>query len=287
MLIPKYWAAARLRVTRADGTSRLVSRYGWSQESVGAARIHALVRAEETERALLDGECLERVRDRREDYVEGVSPIREEILATGAYGVITRNAYGAECLNTPDVFFADVDAPEPAPKPGFLRRLFGAKPACVTVTPESLAAEITARFSARSDVRLRLYATPAGLRVAAEHSRLLPDSEETHALFDVLGADPRYVRLCRVQRCFRARLTAKPWRCGWRGPSRQRVPDEQGGSVPAPDTSWLSGYEMRAAGFAACRFLGVLGTAEPDPDLSRVLDEHDRRSGATSSLPLA
>lgn len=32
--------------------------------------------------------------------------------------------------------------------------------------------------------------------------------------FQALGADPTYVRMCRNQRCFRARVSPKPWRIG-------------------------------------------------------------------------
>lgn len=36
-------------------------------------------------------------------------PIREEILEEHGEVVITRNAYGAHCLNTPNVLFVDMD----------------------------------------------------------------------------------------------------------------------------------------------------------------------------------
>jgi len=35
-------------------------------------------------------------------------PIREEIVSRHGETIITRNAYGARCLNTPNVLFADV-----------------------------------------------------------------------------------------------------------------------------------------------------------------------------------
>src|SRR5690606_32391339 len=39
---------------------------------------------------------------------EGI-PIREEVISQHQDVVISRNSYGALCLNTPDVFFADID----------------------------------------------------------------------------------------------------------------------------------------------------------------------------------
>lgn len=46
---------------------------------------------------------------------EGV-PIREEIVEVHGTTIITRNAYGAGCLNTPDVLFVDLDFEEQTPE---------------------------------------------------------------------------------------------------------------------------------------------------------------------------
>ncbi len=67
------------------------------------------VRAEEALARIVAGESVCR-REPKVPYngADGV-PIREEVL--GRYGdeVITRNAYGARCLNSPTALFADVD----------------------------------------------------------------------------------------------------------------------------------------------------------------------------------
>ncbi|UXI69185.1 hypothetical protein [Tahibacter amnicola] len=58
---------------------------------------------------VVSGQNLRR-RESREPY--GLSqglPIREEVLARHDEVVITRNSYGAQCLNTPDVLIADID----------------------------------------------------------------------------------------------------------------------------------------------------------------------------------
>ncbi|MFD0725671.1 hypothetical protein [Lysobacter brunescens] len=111
MIIPKYWAEARLqhREGRRQVTLR---RFGWSDESDAAAQAHADLRVREAMDRVLAGEELPR-RERRVAYngAEGV-PIREEIVDRHGDSVITRNGYGALCLNTPDVLFADIDAGE-------------------------------------------------------------------------------------------------------------------------------------------------------------------------------
>lgn len=111
VIIPRYWAEARLqhREGRRQVTLR---RFGWSDESDAAAQAHADARVREAMDRVLAGENLPR-RERRVAYngAEGV-PIREEIVDRHDDSVITRNGYGALCLNTPDVLFADMDAGE-------------------------------------------------------------------------------------------------------------------------------------------------------------------------------
>ena len=58
----------------------------------------------------------------------------------------------------------------------------------------------------------RLYQTPAGFRIIATHDTIAPSDELVAEWFEYFHADANYVRLCQVQQCFRARLTAKPWR---------------------------------------------------------------------------
>ena len=73
------------------------------------AQANADARANEAMARMLAGEKLHR-RDHKIPYngAEGL-PIREEILSTHGEAVITRNSYGAHCLNTPNVLFADID----------------------------------------------------------------------------------------------------------------------------------------------------------------------------------
>jgi hypothetical protein len=60
----------------------------------------------------------------------------------------------------------------------------------------------------------RVYLTAKGLRVVCT-SALLPWEKHdwlATRLMKYLGADPDYIRLCGEQKCYRARLTPKPWR---------------------------------------------------------------------------
>ena len=104
MIVPAYWAEARLQA-RFRGRPVVVRRFGWSDLSQEAAQAHADARAEEALARVLAGESLPS-HDRKLPYngAHGL-PIREEVLQREGEAVLTRNSYGARCLNTPDVLW--------------------------------------------------------------------------------------------------------------------------------------------------------------------------------------
>ena len=108
MIVPTYWAEARAQHLDR-GQQVTILRFGWSDTSLAEAQAMADVRAEDAIARFLQGESLPR-REHKVTYngAEGL-PIREEVLERHGNVVITRNIYGARCLNVPDVLFADVD----------------------------------------------------------------------------------------------------------------------------------------------------------------------------------
>ncbi len=251
MEVPEFWAEARRR--RRERTRQVtVRRFGWSNLSQADAQAMAEARVDEAFARVLAGDKLER-RERKVAYngAKGL-PIREEVL--GRYGqvVITRNSYGAHCLNTPDVLFADIDFPT---SPGcaillvtgalllclgiFLTYSFGwlgltaSLIVVVSVVLTSAVQRIwqatiaargghsticrgrVERFVARHPGwNVRLYLTPVGMRLLATHQTFDPNSAEVQEFFTAVKADRRYQQMCLRQNCFRARVTAKPWRIG-------------------------------------------------------------------------
>jgi hypothetical protein len=101
----------------------------------------------------------------------------------------------------------------------------------------------------------------------------------------VLESDPQYVDLTRAQECFRARLTPKPWRCGVTRPDRN-FPRETA-ALEEAHARWLTTYERKSSGFATCRFIQTLGSANQCPEAQQVVLWHDRITRASESLPLA
>jgi hypothetical protein len=240
--------------------------------------------------------------------------------------VITRNAYGARCLNVPDVLFADIDFAVGTPAAfAVVANLFAfaalvaagwfygwqAGVAALVATwvvgfvvarvlararwrsPEAALARSRVRIerflATRPQWRLRVYRTPAGLRLLAMHRRFDPREPEVREFFAAIGVDPVYARMCTNQRCFRARVSAKPWRVG----QDEHLKPRPGVWPVRPEhharrRAWIEAYEARAAGYAACAYVESLGQGREDIDADRVRALHDDLSNATRrGMPLA
>jgi hypothetical protein len=330
VIVPQFWAEGRLQERRGN-KQITVRRFGWSDSSQEDAQAQADARTREAFERAWRGEKLEK-REPKVGYngAEGV-PIREEIVGRHGDCVITRNAYGARCLNTPDVLFVDIDCdltPRDAASTaaGCLFALCGgiagfllgwlllAKVAAVftalaaafacgllgsslwrrlkSVPPQEqrrLAQErMRTWISAHPQWRLRAYETPAGYRLLALHRLFDPLEPEVEEVFAALGADPVYREMCLRQRCFRARLTAKPWRAGIKGHLKPRPGVWPVNPARLPDRQrWMEAYDAAAAGFAACRFVEELGEGLSEGKALGVAALHDRVCGALSGRPLA
>ncbi len=328
MIIPEFWAEAR-RQQRANGRQVTVRRFGWSNTSQAEAEALAEERADAAIENWKAGAQVPR-REPKVPYngAEGI-PIREEVLARYGETVVTRNSYGAQCLNTPDVLFADVDLRDNGSclfvavvtftvvaavavmartqlewplhwslVSGLAAGFFGGLPLTVWLYGRVLKLRgglsaialqrITRFFDTHRDWSGQLYRTPNGFRVVAVQRLFSPGDPEVVGFFAAIQADPVYVRMCQRQQCFRARLTAKPWRIGiathlaprpgvW--PLKpERLPERR---------AWVAEYERQARAFAACAFLQSFGTAPMHAGVREVVDLHDRLSQARSGLPLA
>lgn len=320
MIVPDYWAEAHHQY-RSKGKQVTVRRYGWSMVSEAEALAMAETRVADALQRILSGDKIDR-RERKVAYngASGV-PIREEVLARHGEEVITRNAYGAHCLNSPRALFADIDfATTTGARPivlvfaalvslavvaGWLMDRWSLVPALLLSSlllaypmatlgariiigirggTANIARRRLSKFVAKNPSwNLRLYRTPAGFRLLATHQPFDATALEVQKFFAAVGADPVYVRMCANQRCFRARLTAKPWRIGIADHLRPRP-----GVWPVqPDKlairrQWIEKYEKIAADYAACRYVESLGSGVIHPEIKAVVNLHDRESRAGS-----
>lgn len=325
MIVPQYWAEARLQ-HRDKRRQVTVRRFGWSDVSQADAQANADARVQAALARLVAGEKLPK-REPKIPYngAAGV-PIREEIVGRHGETIITRNSYGARCLNTPNVLFVDIDFQD---RPG--TRLTGAIFALLLLAAGAIGwglhskwygigaavlavilgygistrlnnlalrakggvegavrARIATFIAAHPDWHLRLYRTPAGMRVLAMHRTFNPAEPAVADCFRAFGADPIYSRMSRNQHCFRARVSPKPWRIGIAAHMRpspgvwpvkpERLSDRN---------RWIEAYESAARDYASCRFIEDVGSGAVAPEAQAVQVLHDELCQAMGEAPIA
>ena len=158
----------------------------------------------------------------------------------------------------------------------------------------------------------RLYQTPAGFRIIATHDIISPSDNVVEDWFAYFHADANYVRLCHVQQCFRARLTAKPWRMN-------EVEDNRlAKDIPAKDfwfdfedteversieqrqdelkarKQWVADYDKYAKNYRACHYVeGFSGKETVDRNtaatqaIDAFIEWHDRVCQVEKNLEMA
>jgi hypothetical protein len=269
---PKYW-----RLARKGG----VCAWGWSNQSTDAAQADGDQRVDRIIDWLRNG-----LKGERGPYGYPDRPMREEVLRTfhhsdgSVSAAVTRNSYGCLVLNTTRAMFVDVDEHSPSLLSG-IKRLFGGGgsfESCVL-------AKVQRWIDAHPGWGWRVYRTRAGVRLLTTHQPVQPEDANCQKAFHEFGADWLYRKLCINQKCFRARLTPKPWRCGVDKP-RHRWPWPDANAESAFQT-WNQGYLAAAEQFATCRFLGQFGHATLEPTLEPLVAFHDEATHLQSGLPLA
>jgi hypothetical protein len=210
-------------------------------------------------------------RSARGGYLYGDRPLPEPVLHEfRSYGsapsaVVTRNMYGALVLNTRDLMFVDIDREDGSPSQRVVNEI--------------------QNISARAGLAARVYRTAAGYRLLITNAGFDSASEVSQSVLRQFGSDPLYVRLCKLQQSFRARLTAKPWRCGLGLPPAKfpfETPQEE-----ARFREWEARYTAAVARYATCQYLTSVGDPGVHPAFEELVDYHDRECKATTALPLA
>lgn len=326
MQIPSYWSEActRFESPFRAGQEKVIRRWGWSEVNQAYAMAHAEERVANAKRDFLAGKPVAHRQAQHEYPLEDGHPIREEVVRRAGDVVITRNGYGALCLNTPNVLFADLDYPRPPRPAGPSRRvswlgvaagaalaaagaLFAGAAIATVGAAGLLAYQLKARnlrkgFAPKAvllsriesyleqhpERLLHLYETPNGMRALVMDRTFDPLSQESETTLAALSNDPLFVRLCRQQQCFRARLTPKPWRVPTLGSAR---PPKKLWPLDAErlvkHREWVARYEAQTQGFAACRYLETRGNAPACAAALAVQAVHDEISSAHTSKPLA
>jgi hypothetical protein len=281
----RFWAVGEATVQDTKRPWK-VRAYGASSQDMDDARRRARDAAERVVIAIARGARS------HDEYGYADRPMREEIVqeirqGDELVGAITRNSYGSLVLNTRRVMFADVDLyPANGPRLGTfglsvgdnLRELWDllrGRPSSVRLARESRILDQMARVvQTWPQLGRRVYRTAAGFRLLATSVTFDPVAAETQRLLTALGSDPLYRRLCQGQECFRARLSAKFWRCGVRRPP-SRFPWDNA-SEEEEYREWEQEYHRQANRCATCQLVDSPGNTDIHEDVQPVLEMHDR-----------
>ena len=257
MKLARYWTKERAEAAGPAGRVSAFAR-GWSNASIEDARQVARDLAQKVAARLASG------RNDRKQYLYGDRPLPEPVIREMAGGaVVTRNAYGSLVMNTTDLMFIDIDRDGPPAEQ----------------------VPLIQRVADSNGLAARVYKTAAGYRALITSERIQAGSPQSDVLLQQFGADPLYVRLCHMQESFRARLSAKPWRCG------STVPPVTFPYINAQEEArfrqWESQDTPAAARYATCHFLTWIGPGRMDPGLEDLVYDHDVETKASSMQPLA
>jgi hypothetical protein len=156
------------------------------------------------------------------------------------------------------------------------------KPSTVKLArDERILSRINEVVRSRRGMGARVYRTAGGFRLLISSATFDPMTVETNELLSAFGSDLLYTRLCKSQECFRARLSAKFWRCGANRPP-SRFPWADAGEE-AEYRRWEQEYHGRANQYATCELAQTLGDETVHSDVAPILEMHDRltiRAGA-------
>ena len=312
MIVPQYWSESKLRKI-VNGKQFTLKRFGWSDVSELEAKKHADERVREAEELLIKNGDVRRV-DHKSSYngAEGI-PIREEVFSRHNKSVITRNGYGALCINTPNVFFADIDFDY---KPSFKMYFFAAVfllvidilsavyfyslpvllvgffvVSILTSTfadifnalkcrlkgdPEKSALRIIKNVSElEPSLHLRIYRTPMGYRILVMDRTFSPRENTTIILLNKFHSDSIYTLMCKNQNCFRARISPKPWRVDMDRlrPTPGVWPIKQ--KHMGKRKEWINEYNKRSQRYSSCHFVMQLGSHTVSSEAEYIRKLHD------------
>jgi hypothetical protein len=278
MNFPQFWA---------KGESARFLCWRWSSQSIAEAQLLASQAVQALEDRCRDGNYPPKHGGYYPDR-----PFREQVLqeikgeAGGLTGVVTRNSYGCLVLNTARVMFVDIDLPEPKRPGGLFKRLFGKPDLTPPVNQQSAAMTKIENWTRRHpEWGWRIYRTCAGLRLLALQGLVEADSDVADGIFEALGADPLYRKLCQTQNCFRARLTPKPWRCGLHSkPQRWPWLDAK---AEKRFQKWETQYQNCSGDRATCDLISQIGNPAVHPEVQTILKLHDDATRVGSKLEMA
>ncbi len=262
----RYWAAQEFNLS-IDGETRQIRCTAGSNESQFDAEERCAAKAAKVQ------QIVDRQIKRETGYER---PTREHIIEEiDSENIITRNYYGALVLNTSSVNIFDIDSYRKTFWETVTFKKIDEKTAIVGLLRSLYAQQVL------PGTTWRIYETSKGIRLIVLGQFIEPESKLFGDFCGRINADNLYATLCRHQRCYRARLTPKPFRIKIRT-IKYRCPVPEG--CDADYENWVADYELESKNFAVCRLVETLGPGMLD---NSIVELHDRYCCNDAALPLA
>lgn len=293
MRIPRYWSRLRQFVNDSKNHPLDLEIIAGSLESPEDAALAVRRKRDALVQRLSGGGGL------GDPYPYGVGEMREEIKdelidekSGQTQAIITRNSYGSLVLNAASAMFVDIDIDLPQGRGlwAAIKACFGSRERAGGKAGESAELRAIERVKVfcqnYSAWGFRVYRTRAGLRLLATHELFDPKADQTLKVMRDLDCDPLYLKLCRSQDSFRARLTPKPWRTGM----NERPPEPfpwRDAKAEARHRAWERDYERRIENFKTCEFVGAFGAQGIHPEVAPIVHVHDAYTCKTNTVALA
>ena len=276
MIIPKYWVKIEYPATDSTGKDITIVSRGWSLSSKEDAISLAKSRARK---------MLKRINHKNDsesylvpyDKIPLAEPIIENIndKVGNLIGVITRNHEGCLVLNTKNLVFIDVDLPKI--RISLICKILSIFFKETKKDSEQETYENIIKVLEHYRLSARIYKTKAGFRIILENS-YSPDDFNLLKIMKELKADPLYIKLCKRQNCFRARLTPKPYRIGLSNLAH-KFPYQE-----SEIYEWETQYKNVISNYSVCVLLKTLNNS---PELNDLTKLHDQYCNIAANLPLA
>lgn len=220
----------------------------------------------------------ERIHGKKAVFDEYTVEIQEELIQEiDTKNIITRNYYGALILNSESMMIMDIDY---APKTFW--ELFGFSPR--KTSKERIIAKLDKLLAGQyKDLAMRVYETPKGIRCIVNNREFKAASPETEKILKAFNNDWLYGILCRKQDCFRARLTAKPYRCKVHK-LKSRFPRTSEADIEEYE-NWKKIYDEKSKNYSSCRFIKQIN--DENGQFKEIIKIHDRICGAFEKKHLA
>ena len=268
----KFWASDSAKVTPPNNArSWHIKCFGWSDTSIADAARQAAEKAQRVSAIFGGGNV-------PNQYAYAERPLREEMVEEIKHqdrlvAAITRNSYGSLILNATHAMFIDIDNPTGTSLSAVkqrMGRLFGGG----ARQDKGVADHIDQIVNGIPGLGLRLYRTSNGHRCLVTSAPYDPTSSDALQLLERFSCDPLYIKLCKSQACFRARVSPKFWRCGGsRPPSRFPWTDR---AEEHQYRTWQSLYQEQAKRYSTCHHVASFGNERVHDTLPEIVATHDK-----------